>query len=199
MRASGAFDDWQKRMERLQIKAGKRNIVNTYVWDGDGGLRAESESFASTIEHAIGSGTSDGGQAGASADMLTAGCKWKFSLLAGKTAGSQQSKTLSSSKTVELSVDLSGVESDGITDLDDRPLLPGEKVDRYRFMTFFLEGTVDHFHDFFNLVVDPEWLISNDEEARALRQTQAAPPNACWRVLHRVTYVERPALLGFRK
>ena len=39
--------------------------------------------------------------------------------------------------------------------------------------------------------------MSNDEEARALRQVQAGKPNKCWRVLHRVTYVERPALMGF--
>lgn len=30
---------------------------------------------------------------------------------------------------------------------------------------------------------------------RALRQTRAAKPSKCWRVLHRVTYVERPVLL----
>ncbi|HAS46672.1 MAG TPA: hypothetical protein DCS93_39680 [Microscillaceae bacterium] len=48
-------------------------------------------------------------------------------------------------------------------------------------------------------MVDPEWLLSNDEEARALRQVQAGRANKCWRVLHRVTYVERPALMGFGK
>lgn len=75
--------------------------------------------------------------------------------------------------------------------------MPGEKVDRYRFMSFFLEGSTSHFQDFFSYVVDPEWLRSNDEEARALRQAQAGKPNKAWRVLHRVTYVERPALMGF--
>ena len=65
------------------------------------------------------------------------------------------------------------------------------------FMSFYLEGSTNNFQDFFNYVVDPEWLQSNDEEARALRQTQAGKPNKAWRVLHRVTYVERPALMGF--
>jgi hypothetical protein len=60
-----------------------------------------------------------------------------------------------------------------------------------------LELTTDHFHDFFNTVVDPEWLHGNDEEARALRQTMTGRANKVWRVLHRVTYVERPALMGF--
>jgi hypothetical protein len=64
-------------------------------------------------------------------------------------------------------------------------------------MSFYLEGSTSHFQDFFNYVVDPEWLLSNDEEARALRQVQAGKPNKAWRVLHRVTYVERPALMGF--
>lgn len=107
-------------------------------------------------------------------------------------------KTVASSKGMELHVDLSGVESRGITDHNDRPLLPGEKVDRYRFMSFYLEGHESHWNDFFNFVVDPEWLASNDEEARALRLTQTGnKPNKVWRVLHRVTYVERPALMGF--
>jgi hypothetical protein len=97
---------------------------------------------------------------------------------------------------VELHVDLSGVESRGITDFRDVPSLPGEKVDRYRFMSFYLENNAQHWHDFFDHVVDPEWLASNDEEARALRQAQQAQPNKTWRVLHRVTYVERPALMA---
>ena len=74
--------------------------------------------------------------------------------------------------------------------------MPGEKVDRYRFMTFYLEGSTRNFHDFWSHVVDPEWLRSNGEEARALRQAMGKA-NKTWRVLHRVTYVERPALMGF--
>ena len=95
-----------------------------------------------------------------------------------------------------MNVDLSGVESRGITDYNDYPTLPGEKVDRYRFMSFYLEGSTNNFTDFFNYVVDPEWLASNSEEARALRQAKGKA-NKAWRVLHRVTYVERPALMGF--
>jgi hypothetical protein len=106
-------------------------------------------------------------------------------------------KTQTTSTGMELHVDLGGVESRRITDHRDYPLFPGEKVDRYRFMSFYLENNASHWHDFFNTVVDPEWLSSNDEEARALRQTRQALPNKVWRVLHRVTYVERPTLMGF--
>ncbi|WP_438010915.1 LamG-like jellyroll fold domain-containing protein [Sorangium sp. So ce321] len=197
VRAGGAFADWQLRMENIQTKAGKRNVVNTYVWDGDGGLRAEEQSFASTIEHSISTETSHSGGAGGSVDAAVAAFKFNLSLVGSGGKVDANSKKLSTSKSLELSVDLSGVEKRGLTDPQDNPLVPGEKVDRYRFMTFYLEGSTDHFADFFGYVVDPVWLMSNDEEARALRQARAAKPNKCWRVLHRVTYVERPVLMGF--
>jgi hypothetical protein len=199
VRAGAAFSDWQLRMGSIQTKAGKRNIVNTYVWDGDGGLRAEEQSFASTIEHSISTETSHSGGAGGSAEVMVAGFKFGLNITGSGASVNAMSKTLSLSKSLELGVDLSGVEKNGITDLKDYPMIPGEKVDRYRFMTFYLEGSTDHFADFFSYVVDPEWLQSNDEEARALRMARAAKPNKCWRVLHRVTYVERPALMGLNK
>ncbi len=197
VRARAAFADWQLRMASIQTKAGKRNIVNTYVWDGDGGLRTEEQSFASTIEHSISTEASHSGGAGASAEAAIVGFKFSLSLVGSGSKVDASSKTLSTSESLQLGVDLSGVEKRGIADLQDNPLAAGEKVDRYRFMTFYLEGSTDHFSDFFSYVVDPEWLLSNDEEARALRQARAAKPNKCWRVLHRVTYVERPALMGF--
>lgn len=193
-RASAAFADWQGRMDRLSAQAGKRNLVNTYVWDGDGGLRAEEQSFASTIEHSISTATLVGGSLGLSAEVAAFGYKVSGSVVASGSLARSSGKTLSSSKSLELSVDLSGVERNGITNLKDAPLCPGEKVDRYRFMTFYLEGSTGHFDDFFRVVVDPVWLGSNTEGARALRQTRAAKPNKCWRVLHRVTYIERPTL-----
>jgi hypothetical protein len=197
VRANAAFADWQLRMENIQTRAGKRNIVNTYVWDGDGGLRVEEQSFASTIEHSMNTEIGHSGGGGASADVGVAAFKFALSAVGsgGKKDGS--GKTLALTKSLELNVDVAALERNGITDARDNPLVPGEKVDRYRFMSFYLEGSTDHFADFFSYVVDPEWLMSNDEEARALRQTHAAKPNKCWRVLHRVTYVERPALMGF--
>jgi hypothetical protein len=195
--ASAAFGGWQRKMEDLQVRAGKRNIVNTYVWDGDGGWRAETQQFANTIEHTVGASLNFNASLGLTfgANILFAGLE----LTAAATIDLTQTmtKTESRSRGIGLEVDLSGVEHVGITDYNDNPLLPGEKVDRYRFMSFYLEGSNQNFHDFFNDVVDPEWLASNDEEARALRQTQAGKPNKAWRVLHRVTYVERPALMNF--
>ncbi|MGB8686522.1 MAG: LamG-like jellyroll fold domain-containing protein [Microcoleus sp.] len=194
--AMASFAGWQKRMEDIQIRAGKRNIVNTYVWDADGGLRTEAQSFANTVEHTIGGSFAMTSALGAENEFQM-GFDVELTTQATVNLTQTMSKTETRSKGFELNIDLSGMENKGVTDYNDNPILPGEKVDRYRFMSFYLEGSTQHFQDFFNYVVDPEWLRSNDEEARALRQVQAGKPNKAWRVLHRVTYVERPALMGF--
>jgi competence ComEA-like helix-hairpin-helix protein len=197
MEANAAFVAWQRRMEGLQIRAAKRNIVNTYVWDADGGIRFEEQSFANTIEHTIGGSFSLNASLGLDANVTVGGFKFELQAMGTFEMSQTMSKTASSTTSFDLNVRLDGVEKKGVTDSDDYPLQPGEKVDRYRFMSFYLEGDVDHFNDFFNYVVDPEWLLSNDEEARALRQVARGRPNKAWRVMHRVTYVERPALMGF--
>jgi hypothetical protein len=197
VQATDSFAGWQKRMESIQIRSGKRNIVNTYVWDADGGLRTEAQSFANTVEHTIGGSFSLNAGLGIETEFSAFGVDVELTAQATVNLTQTMSKTETRSKGFELNVDLSGLEYKGITDYKDRPILPAEKVDRYRFMSFYLEGSTNHFQDFFNYVVDPEWLASNDEEARALRQTQAGKPNKTWRVLHRVTYIERPALMGF--
>jgi hypothetical protein len=195
--ASDSFASWQIKMQNLQVRAGKRNIVNTYVWDGDGGFHAEEQQFASTVEHSIGGSFDFGFGIGGEGAFAVSGVAVGLTGMASVNMTQTMHKTERSSKGMELHIDLSGVESRGITDYRDFPIHPGEKVDRYRFMSFFLENSANHWHDFFNYVIDPEWLASNDEEARALRQAQSARPNKVWRVLHRVTYVERPALMGF--
>ncbi|MEH2319402.1 LamG domain-containing protein, partial [Nostoc sp.] len=195
--ATASFAGWQKKMEDIQIRAGKRNIVNTYVWDADGGLRTESQSFASTAEHTIGGSFTMNAGLGFEGDFAAGGVGAELTAQATVNMTQTMNKTETRSKGLQLNVDLSGVESKGVTDHNDYPILPGEKVDRYRFMSFYLEGSTNNFFDFFNYVVDPEWLASNDEEARALRQVEAGKPNKAWRVMHRVTYVERPALMGF--
>ncbi len=195
--AESSFRAWQHKMEDLQIRAGKRNIVNSYVWDADGGLRAESEEFASTVEHTVGSGVDMSWAVGADLAFNVSGFQLELSPMYQGSVSQTLSKTRSTSSALSLEVDLSGLESNGITDFRDHPLMPGTKVDRYRFMSFYLDGSERNFDDFFNDVVDPEWLASNDEEARALRQTAQGAKSKPWRILHRVTQVERPALSGF--
>ncbi|MDB9379367.1 LamG domain-containing protein, partial [Nodularia sphaerocarpa CS-585A2] len=195
--AMASFAGWQRNMENIQVRAGKRNIVNTYVWDADGGLRTEAQSFANTVEHTIGGSFAMNAALGMEGKFMVGGATAELTAQATVNMTQTMSKTESRSKGFELNIDLSGMENKGVTDYNDNPIMPGEKVDRYRFMSFYLESSTQHFQDFFNYVVDPEWLASNDEEARALRQAQAGKPNKTWRVLHRVTYVERPSLMGF--
>ncbi len=197
MEANDAFAAWQRRMEGLQIRAAKRNIVNSYVWDADGGTRSEEQSFANTIEHTIGGSFSVNASLGLDANVTVAGFKFELQAMGTFEMSQTMSKTASDTQSFDLNVRLDGVERKGVTDADDYPVIPGEKVDRYRFMSYYLEGDTDHFTDFFERVVDPEWLLSNDEEARALRQVGRGRANKAWRVMHRVTYVERPALMGF--
>ena len=194
--ALGSLEKWQTKMQDILIRAGKRNLVNTYVWDADGGLRTEAQSFANTVEHVIGGAFTMEAAFGGEGNFNVAGASVELTAQATTNLTETMSKTESRSTGISLNVDVSGVESRGITDHKDYPLMPGEKVDRYRFMSFYLEASTKHFNDFFNYVVDPEWLASNDEEARALRAAQGKA-NKTWRILHRVTYVERPALMGF--
>lgn len=191
------FESWQRKMEDLQIKAGKRNIVNTYVWDADGGTHVESQQFASTVEHTIGSSVDFNGKVGFDGNYAKLAFKAELTAQATFHLTQTMSKQLASSRTLSLNVDLSGVERQSVTDFKDRPYFPGEKVKRYRFMSFYLEGNTTHFDEFFAHVVDPEWLAGNSEGARALREVDRAKKNKTWRVMHRVTYVERPALAGF--
>ncbi len=195
--ATSSFRVWQRKMEDLKVRAGKRNIVNSYVWDADGGLRVESEEFASTVEHTVGSALNMEWALGADIALNVSGFQLELSPMYQGSLSQTMSKTRTASSALSLEVDLSGVECQGITDFKDRPIMPGVKVDRYRFMTFYLDGSERNFDEFFNYVVDPEWLASNDEEARALRQTMAGTKGKPWRVMHRVTQVERPALSGF--
>jgi hypothetical protein len=72
------------------------------------------------------------------------------------------------------------------------PIKKPGKVDAYRFMTFFLAPDHDHHSHFFKNVVDHEWLQGNEPGAVALRQARDdARRPACWRIMHRVTYVSR--------
>jgi hypothetical protein len=189
--------DWQNQMDLLRDKARKRNIVNTYVWDADGGLRTETQQFASVVEHTIGGAYSLEAGAGGAAKTEGDGIWLDVAAMVSGGMTLTMSKTESYSQGFALNVDVSGMESRGVTDYKDNPLMPGEKVNRYRFMSFYLEGSTEHFKDFFSYVVDPEWLASNAEEARALRGVDVTKANKTWRVLHRVTYVERPALMNF--
>ncbi len=178
-------------IEKVIAQTPKGNIVNSYVWDGDGGLRGQTQSFASSWQHVFGGSLSADVGIGVKAAIDGWGLHFLFDLMVSLHFTETLTNTTANQRAIELNISL-GVENRDITDNRDRALHPGEKVDRYRFMSFALQPSTHHFNEFFDRVVDPEWLSSDDEEALTLRQIDRSKPNQTWRVLHRVTYVERP-------
>ncbi len=188
----------------------KRNLVNTYVWTADGGLFAETQETMDSQQEMIGGSYAIKGLGGIYAYIKTSafGLAVDFALnaLFGGHLSLTVNKTQKSSSSFAMNIRLDKVERDIyerdehgeiVVDASDpkRPMpikQPG-KVDAYRFMSFYLEPQSDHFDDFFNLVVDPIWLVqSNDPSAVALRGARDdGKKPACWRILHRVTYVSR--------
>jgi hypothetical protein len=66
------------------------------------------------------------------------------------------------------------------------------KVDYYKWKTFYLSADSAHFDDFYDRVVDLEWLeTSNSSYATTLRDARSRANNV-WRIRHFVTFVSRP-------
>jgi hypothetical protein len=184
--------DTPATIDELIAQTPKGNIVNSYVWDGDGGLRSQTQVFATSWRLVLGGSFSVDLGGGAKAQFMGFGAGFLADVMLTAHMSMSFTHTTEKSRAIELNVGLD-CESRDITDNLDRPLHPGQKVDRYRFMSFALQANTAHFNDFFDKVVDPEWLRSDDEEAMLLRQIDRTKPNQAWRVLHRVTYVERPS------
>ena len=114
--AADSFASWQIKMQNLQVRAGKRNIVNTYVWDGDGGFHAEEQQFASTVEHSIGGSFDFGFGIGGEGPFCVSGGAVGLT----GTARLQMTQTIPKNprrhQGMELHLDPSGVESPATND-----------------------------------------------------------------------------------
>ncbi|BAY67087.1 hypothetical protein NIES22_72310 (plasmid) [Calothrix brevissima NIES-22] len=192
------------KLPRLQ----KRNLVNSYVWTAAGGLYAETQETMDVYQEQLGGAYAFKGTAGIYTDLTLAiggaGIKFELDAMFGGHLNLTVTKSQESQTAFGLNVDLGKVESDiylrnekGELVMDDpdprkaKPRLRPERVDAYRFMTFYLEPRADQFDLFFNRVVDPIWLAqSDDPSALALREAQQNK-NDTWRIMHRVTYVSR--------
>jgi hypothetical protein len=175
----------------------KRNLVNTYVWTAAGGFFAETQDLMDSRAESTGGSFSFAASVGGSVttDFTLFGASFDLDVSAKLGAHLE----LEVSKRIDTDTDFGAAvavtpESD-ITHLDaagKHVPQPG-KVDAYRFMTFYLAPSGDHHDVFFQQVVDPIWLEqSTDPAAAALREArQPAQQPACWRLLHRVTYVSR--------
>lgn len=199
---------WRSRLAQ-------RNLVNTYVWNSDGGLYSEEEQYSAVHEESLGGSYSltdtNGGYGEVS---ISTGPQESFDILSGTVVKTQAMKRKTEGQSFGIEVKMPG---EGF--LNQRAaqttMPPGEypvtyadnscpgKVNQYRFMTFYLSPKKSNFETFWNKVVDPNWLNrqgnyagTDDPDAFALRQARAYP-NDVWRVLHRVTYVNRiPGAMG---
>lgn len=197
--------------EEMRKKA-RRNLVNTYVWTSDGGLFAETSQVMETHTETSGGTYEFRGAAGIDVRIgfaiVKVASQFELNAMFVGQHKLEMSKTRESRTGFELEVSVEKVERDiyrrdpdnpkaVLLDTTDprrpKPVKTPFKVDAYRFMSFYLEPRTEHFDQFFGQVVDPLWIEqSNDPAANALREArQEGKKPACWRILHRVTYVSR--------
>jgi hypothetical protein len=201
-------DEWKAQIAR-------RSLVNTYVWNSDGGLYSEEEQFGAVREESV-SGSYD--------SVTKEGFYTEFSFSLGPTFSLERlwgsrilTKAMKSKRDATsfgINVKLPGEgflnkrsadPPQGFPEPGQYPVAydpdacPG-KVNQYRFMSFYLAPRKKNFDDF-HTIVDQDWLNrigeayagTYDPDAFALKQALAYP-NLVWRVLHRVTYVNRVPL-----
>jgi len=212
----GSLADALTKDQKLPEKFATRNIANTYVWTADGGFYAETtDTMDVRQESSSGSYSFNTSSSGGISLKVSAGVSVGFDLNGsiGGHMNMTQSKSAETSKSFQLDVqvnpqndlyqyeipveqqDLDTPNVDFLLQYDTQgnPIKVPGKVDAYRFITFYLEPKAENFEDFYGKVVDPIWIEqSNDPNAQALRaakQTEKKP--ACWRIMHRVTFVSR--------
>lgn len=189
----------------LAEKFAKRNLVNTYVWTADGGFFAESTEISEVRQESTSGSFSFSGELSGNigADISIFGTKISFEYEASLGGSLHLSKNKSKDSETSFSVDvdinvpgdLQKYDENGhrVYDTNHNPINVPGKVDAYRFMSFYMEGSSSNFQELFNKVVDPIWLEQSDHpNASAMRQAKQGdkkPP--CWRVFHRVTFVSR--------
>jgi hypothetical protein len=185
-------------------KRNKRNICNSYVWTADGGTFQETLSTMDFVQLEVGGNSNVRMGIGGSADVevSVAACMATTNIdaLIATHFNMMLTKESNSETSFELQVDMPPPidirEQDAMT--KEWTKRPGA-VDTYRWMSFWLEPSVDATASFFQQVVDPLWLQqSSDPDASVLRslseslkvEKQDAKTKA-WRVFHRCTYVSR--------
>ncbi|HYI59481.1 MAG TPA: LamG domain-containing protein [Microlunatus sp.] len=178
-------------------------IANRYVWSADMGFHAETEGYAGVSTRSYTGWRSVGGGGGIKAAgefFHYFGFAWSLDLLVshmvdvhiGLTTETQQSVSLDVTAVGETYLPAWDPAADAVYGTGKGAFSPGSgvgKVQQYRFFSFLLPASRSN-AEAFDHIVDPVWKqMSNDPTARAMRELTAANP--VWRVLHRVTYVER--------
>ena len=212
----GSLADALAKDQSLPKKFATRNIANTYVWTADGGFYSETTDTMDVRQESS-SGSYSFNSSFSGGLSLKVSAVGSFGLdLNGSMGGHMnmtQSKSAESSRSFQVEVQVNPQsdlykyeipleQQDWDTpnvdfllqyDTQGNPIKVPGKVDAYRFMTFYLEPKAENFEDFYSKVVDPIWIEQSDEpNAKALREAQQSEKKpACWRIMHRVTFVSR--------
>lgn len=181
-----------------------RNICNSYVWTADGGTFQETNSTLDMIQSEV---------AGNLNTKISAGASFDMELAFGNSLGTVDVDAMYSAH-FNFNMTKEKTSDEGF-ELDVQPPPPVDirykdpktgkyvkrpgAVDAFRWMSFWLEPSVEATDTFFEQVIDPVWLEESPESnARLLRSLREAlakeTGNArtkAWRVLHRCTYVSR--------
>lgn len=189
--------------DKSQVATPRSGLVNRYVWTADGGMHTETQSMAVTSTKSFSgfrSRSIGGGFKGSGEFYVGLGWAWSFDVLGAHSLDVTVGRSEGLSQAVSLDVSVAGEgylrEWDASAPAEDGTgsgaFLPGPapgKVRQYRFMSIYLPPRTRN-SSAFRRVVDKTWLAhSNDPTARAMREIDDSNP--VWRVLHRVTYVER--------
>ena len=177
----------------------RRGLVNSYVWSADGGHHAEEQSYLARVSHSYRGFFQRANRAGfdlESTFVFFVGMRGALSF----SGGLQLDVNVGSTDQKSLSFGLSSVvEGERYLHAWQPAIEPAKghyspepapgKVRAYRFMTFYLPPSETSAQGFAS-VVDPIW-IRRSTDAAAVVLRSADTSNPAWRILHRVTYVER--------
>lgn len=191
-----------KNMDWKLPRRTHRNICNSYVWTADGGTYQETSSTMDVVQTEVGGSLNTKASLGASLEMevsvgsVLATCN--VDALISAHANLTQTKEESSESSFELQTELPPA-VDLRRDVNGKWVKRPGAVDAYRWMSFWLEESVEGTDAFFRQVVDPQWLTDAQEPNAKLllqlrdtldKQSGNARTKA-WRVLHRCTYINR--------
>ena len=178
----------------------RKGMANTYVWTASGGLHTEQEQFTDQYTTTFTGGYSVNNQFGIVSEFKAIGNVsppllggfFSIDWLAGFKIDITVTKIRTQSTAFGLNVAVTGEPAlltwDTLKNRYSSKPTPG-KVAAYRFNTFYLPPDTDNGTELINKIVDPVWLRSNEPDAVALRSARVTNP--AWRVLYRVTYVNR--------
>lgn len=181
-----------------------RNICNSYVWTADGGTFQEKTSTMDEVQAESGGNFNSKTSIGASLDIELAFSSIQATTNVDAMYNCHYNLSLTKEKTSSTSFALEA-DFPPAVDIRRRDEVTGKlvkrpgAVDAYRWMSFWLEESVEATDVFFNQVLDPQWLEESTEPNAALLRSlnQSIKKEAgnartkAWRVLHRCTYVSR--------